>query len=69
MAKNKPLPVPAPAPGPFYYAAFRETALARLRSGDTTLTGADSLLAPPLRDLMENLLVAEVQAHIAAQPA
>ena len=62
---KKNTPPAAAAAAPFDYATFRETALARLRAGDTTLTGADSLLAPLLRDLMEQLLVGEVQAHVA----
>lgn len=39
--------------------------MARLAAGDTQLTGADSLLAPLLRDLLEGLLGGEAQAHVA----
>jgi transposase-like protein len=65
--KNTPPPAasPAPAPSGFDYATFRQQAMARLQAGDTRLTGADNLLAPLLRDLMEGLLGGEAQAHVA----
>jgi transposase-like protein len=65
--KKKDLPATAPAPAApsgFDYATFRQQAMARLAAGDTRLTGADSLLAPLLRDLMEGLLGGEAQAHV-----
>lgn len=73
MKKKVPPPAAGAAPAPaststpsgFDYATFRQQAMARLAAGDTTLTGADSLLAPLLRDLMEGLLGGEAQAHVA----
>jgi transposase-like protein len=63
--KTQPAAVAAPpAPSGFDYATFRQQAMARLAAGDTQLTGADSLLAPLLRDLMEGLLGGEAQAHV-----
>ncbi len=64
--KDQPATAPAPAAASgFDYATFRQQAMARLAAGDTRLTGADNLLAPLLRDLMEGLLGGEAQAHVA----